>query len=148
MHIFLSTLIVFFCLSASLTAGVYKWTDEQGNVHYGDKPVSTKKATELKIDTESRAGITTSSGNIKERERITQELEEERKAREKTRDEQRVAKQERRARCKPLKKRLGKHLRANNVYKENAKGERTYYTEKEREEKIRKLRKEIAKACR
>ena len=142
--LFLLTLSV----ASAVNAGVYKWTDEQGNVHYSDKPVNINKATELEIDTQSRAGITNSSGNTEERKWITQELEEERKAREQLREDQRIEKHKRRAQCKPLKQRLAKHLRANNVYKQHANGERTYYTEKEREEKISKLRKQIARACR
>mgnify|MGYP002624697585 CR=1 FL=1 len=35
-------------LSASLNAAVYKWTDENGNVVYGDKPPS-KNADRIKI---------------------------------------------------------------------------------------------------
>ena len=64
-----------------VNAGVYKWTDEQGNVHYGDKPIDQDDSTELKINTNTDTGITNSSGNNKERDRMLQELQEDRDAR-------------------------------------------------------------------
>ena len=29
-----------------VSAGVYKWTDEDGNVHFGDRPATPDSATE------------------------------------------------------------------------------------------------------
>ena len=43
-------LLTLFLLSISATAGVYKWTDETGRVHYSDKPPKTA-AEELDIVT-------------------------------------------------------------------------------------------------
>ncbi len=36
------------CLCGTAAAGVFKWTDENGKVHYGDKSEDTKKGTRLK----------------------------------------------------------------------------------------------------
>jgi len=34
--------------SFSAPAGIYKWTDAEGNVHYGDRPVADSEAVELR----------------------------------------------------------------------------------------------------
>ena len=141
-------IIAFVFVIGPVEAGIYKWTDAQGKVHYGDKPVDQKQAAEITVDMDANTGVTNSSGNDKERELMTQELQDDRKAREKTREDNKIAKQERWQRCKGLKKRLLKHRRANSVYKKDAKGERVYYTQKQRDAKVKAINKGIAKNCR
>jgi hypothetical protein len=55
------------CLCGTATAGVFKWTDENGKVHYGDKNDNTKNGTELRVKApeapvqkESASGATSS----------------------------------------------------------------------------------------
>jgi len=36
-------------LPLMMAAGVYKWTDENGNVHFGDRPADMNKAETVKI---------------------------------------------------------------------------------------------------
>ena len=56
-----SILLIGFCLNANFTfAEIYKWTDEKGNVHYGDKPTSKGK----QIDVTKAAAKT---GNMPEK---------------------------------------------------------------------------------
>ena len=143
-----STLFLFIILSSSVNAGVYKWTDEEGNVHYGDKPINQDDTTELKINTDTDTGITNSSGNDKERTRMAQELQEDREAREKKRADRRVEKKKQQKTCAKLKKRLIQHQRASGVYKRDANGERVYYTPKERDSQVEKINKGIRKNCR
>lgn len=132
----------------TVNAGVYKWTDKNGNVHFGDHPVNQDEATELIIDTESRAGITHSSGDNKERARMTKELEEDRKTRKEKRDKIKAEKKKRQERCARAKDRLRRYQNANSIYKLNKKGERVYYSNEERAAKEKKLNKTIAKNCR
>jgi len=44
------------------TAGVYKWTDAQGNTHYGDSPRPAVTATALKIDNGPTGASLTNAG--------------------------------------------------------------------------------------
>jgi hypothetical protein len=37
------------CLCGTAAAGIYKWTDEEGKVHYGDKNDNPKNGTQLKF---------------------------------------------------------------------------------------------------
>ena len=48
--------LFFFAVAMSAQAGqVYKWTDEKGRVHYGDKPVANAKKVEPKPGTQPPA---------------------------------------------------------------------------------------------
>lgn len=146
---YMKIFVIFFLLIASsVNAGVYKWTDKEGNVHFGDRPVDQDNATELNLNIESRAGITNSAGNNKERDRMANELEEDRKAREEKRKKNRAAKKKKQERCARLKDQRRRYQRANSIYKLNAKGDRVYYSKKERAVREKKLNKSIAKACR
>lgn len=140
--------ILFLFMALPVNAGVYKWTDEQGNVHYGDKPVNQEKATELQINSNVNTGVTHSAGDNKERDRMLQELQDDRGAREKIKADQRVERKKRQKACVQLKKRLLQHQRASSVYKRDAKGERVYYTPEERDEKVKDINNGIAKNCR
>ena len=46
-HLFLLSLL----LSFPASAGVYKWTDAQGRIHYSDSPPPAAKTTQLKLQT-------------------------------------------------------------------------------------------------
>jgi hypothetical protein len=55
------------CLCGNASAGIFKWTDENGKVHYGDKNDNANNGTQLKIKVpetpvqkESATGTTTS----------------------------------------------------------------------------------------
>ena len=133
---------------SAVNAGVYKWTDKNGNVHYSDHPVKQGKATELNISTESSAGIANSSGDNKERNLVIQELEEDRKAREKTRQEKRIAQKKKQERCARSKDNLRQYRNASAIYKLNSNGDRVYYSKEERKVREKKLNQSIAKNCR
>lgn len=42
-------ILFFFLFSVSAYAGVYKWTDAQGRIHYSDTPPPSAKTTQLKL---------------------------------------------------------------------------------------------------
>ena len=121
-------LIAIFLMASPVTAGIYKWTDEKGNVHFGDRPVNQGAATELIYDTESRAGITNSSGNNKERNRMAKELEDDRKERQNNREEIRIAQKKAQKRCARSKDQLRQYQRASSIYKLKNNCDRVYYS--------------------
>ncbi len=152
MTFFLTVLpVVLLLITLPVGAGVYKWTDPQGRVHYGDKPQGQGKATELNIDTEAtddHAGVSGGAGNREKRDRMIQVLEEDRKARAEKRRKAEQARNKRQKRCVYLKNELARHQRARGVYRLNSKGERVYYSKKSRQAEERKLKKAIARTCR
>ena len=135
-------------ITSSADAGFYKWTDKNGGVHYSDKPVDENKSKEIIIDTVSRSGITNSSSDVKERNRMTRELENDRKERIEKRDKQQAAQKKQQKRCSWARDDLRRYQSAGGVYRLNNQGERVFYSKKERQEKEQRLKKKIAKECR
>lgn len=133
-------------------AYVYKWTDEEGNVHFSDKPVG--KDVELhKIDTvkstkggESRKKFMETqkkSSQTQEGEGQTEEQNTGEKQGEMTKEQ--IA--QRKENCERLKKNLASYERTPRLYREDENGERVYLDDKEREEAIAKTRKNMESLC-
>lgn len=130
-----------------LNAGVYKWTDKEGNVHYGDQPVVQQKATELNIITKPSSGLSVSSDKKKERDRVLEEFKEDREARNKKRNDKRVAKKKLKKQCARARDGLRRHGEASAVYKLNSKGERVFYSKEKRAKNEKAFKKAIKKHC-
>ena len=141
-------LLVSLSFVTDLTAGIYRWTDENGNVHFGDKPVDATSATELKIDTSKKSGITNSSGNQSERDYLLKKIEEEKQAEAEARSKHLSEKKERRARCNALKSEYQGHIQSNRSYRMRPDGERIYLSDAERTARNNNLKKSISRYCR
>ena len=75
--------VLVFLWSVQATAGVYKWTDAKGKVHFGDKPPMSSESEKLEIDTQDK-GIYQPSGDYKQRqEKLLKVFKEKRKTEEK-----------------------------------------------------------------
>ena len=59
-----------------VNAGIYKWTDSNGKVHFGDRPADVDSATEINIRSNNHTGVTNSSGNKDEREYLLKKIDE------------------------------------------------------------------------
>jgi hypothetical protein len=136
----------------SANAGVYKWTDKDGNVHYGDQPVLQQTATELdintNINTKADSGFSVSADKKKARDQLLEEFKEDREARNKKRNDKRIAKKKIRKQCARARDSLKRYREASGVYKLNKKGERVFYSKEARAKKERAYNKAIKKHCR
>ncbi len=144
MKLFFAFLLLF---ATSALAEIYKWMDENGNVHFGDNPDNKEKATQLKINTESKSGVTHSSGRDKDRDRLLKNRAEERVEKAEKKKKYKVKKKKMRRKCLLAKGRLDQHLRASAIYKVDSKGERKYYSAKQRAKSEKRLRKSISQYC-
>lgn len=142
------TLLVSLSLVGDAAAGIYKWTDENGNVHFGDKPVDAGSATELNIDTSKKSGITNSSGNKSEREYLLKKIEEEKQEQAEARSKRLAQKKERRAKCNALKSDYQVLIQSNRSYRMSPDGERIYLSDAERTARKNNMKKVISKHCR
>ena len=64
-------------LSASLQAGSYKWTDEEGNVHYGSRPPAGSQYEKMKIDKAPRPSQTAPKTSAAKTDKASQTIESE-----------------------------------------------------------------------
>jgi len=130
-----------------VSAEIYKWTDSDGNVHFGDRPSDIESATELDIKVNKNSGITNSSGNKKESEYMLKKIEEE-KLEDAEKKKKRIAEnKKRKKRCNSYKRSYQVHIQSNRTYRMSPDGERTYLTEEQRENKKKKLIRGIEKYC-
>jgi len=130
-----------------VSAEIYKWTDSDGNVHFGDRPSDIESATELDIKVNKNSGITNSSGNKKEREYMLKKIEEE-KLEDAEKKKKRIAEnKKRKKRCNSYKRSYQVHIQSNRTYRMSPDGERTYLTEEQRENKKKQLIRGIEKYC-
>lgn len=129
-------------------AGVYKWTDGDGNVHFGDRPQNLDTATEINIRSDNKTGVTNSSGNKEEREYLLKKIEEEKQADAENRKRQLAEEKKRKKRCDYFKSRYQSHIQSSRTYRTSPDGERYYLSDQERAARKKKFSKGIARYCR
>lgn len=135
-------LLIAALLPALATAEIYRWTDEQGQVHFGQRPVAGAERVEVKPQVVERDAQT------REREARSQRFYDAR------RDEQQQAaataanqRQERASECRDLRRRLEQIPEGFAYYRTDANGERIYYSDEETDTARRQLRDRIAERC-
>ncbi len=141
-----SIFIASFCLlvQSSLYAGVYKWVDEKGQVHYGEHPGNTG------------AEKVTIRQNETTKPRPVDKAEETGKSGKKDKDQQAEApmveiepsKKEKRKYCNEAKQDLAAINSRGRVREINEKGEYIYLSEPERQERISDAKKKQREFCR
>ncbi|WP_172597564.1 DUF4124 domain-containing protein [Sulfuriflexus mobilis] len=134
-------------MTAFVQAGVYKWVDADGRVHYGDKPTSNQ-ADEIKIKKQPASGQTDQSAKRKDlRERFLRAREEERAEKQKARAEEKQKKAEAKRNCAQAKKEYDKYRHASSLYIKGKDGERQHLSFKERDEYEKSLAAKVKKWC-
>ncbi len=107
---------------------IYKWIDENGNVHYEDRPSNMATEEVLKLSYNR-----TNSGAVQDRVQTRRDNDEARRqAREETTNakqtaaDERAAAEEKQTKCQNYRKQMQTMLEARRLYREDAKGERVY----------------------
>ena len=148
-------LLILFAAFAMTTGGgamaneIYKWVDDQGNVHYGDRPTSNNTA-EVVALTYSR----TDAGSVEKRVAAHGEAE---AAREEKRTAKAEAKQaaeklaaeakEKQERCETYRARLETFVQSRRLYREDDKGERVYLDETQTNAARQRVEELVAENC-
>ena len=141
-------MLVLIGASATAVGQIYKWTDEEGNVQYGDKPVGE--------DTE-RVAIQSRRTNP---ERVQSQVQARADAAAKAAEEEAAAApagptaeelqarlDERAKKCDTYRERLQRFVRSRRIYREDENGERVYMTEEEMQEAREKVEKQVQEYC-
>lgn len=124
-------------LTSGLTSGVamgeiYKWVDEDGNAHYGDRP--TGDATEEIVSIESHR---TDPQQVQARVQSRLDAQEARQAaldalpQGPSEEEIRAEKREREEKCNTYRARLERFVHSRRLYREDEDGERVYLDEEQ-----------------
>ncbi len=146
--------IAFTMMLAVLAAGmafaseIYKWTDEQGNVHYGDRP--TGDASEERLDISSRP---TDASRVQAQVQASYDARaavEEAAASEPagpSAEELQAQALERQEKCATYKARLQKFVTSRRLYRKDENGERVYLDEDETQAARERVENQVAEYC-
>jgi len=143
-------IIIAVLYTASVQAEVYKWVDEKGRVHYGDKPTTGSQAVEVRQYGSSNKPATSGDDELsrdEKRQRISNMLEEDRLAKNKKREKKNEQREKKKRKCNRLKDRQRHYERATGLYNLDKNGNRVYISNEQREKSEQKLRQQIKKAC-
>lgn len=138
-------------LQAANAAPVYKWTDEDGQVHYGSKP-KDKSAKEIKIKNKYiDTGSSTKPLNAEERadklKRFVNSIDAENKS---IKDQKRKKKEEEEkniARCNASRDQLRRYENSGALYDLDEKGNRILLNKKQYEQAMQQARARVQKWC-
>ena len=141
-------------IAALLGAGVcaageiYKWTDDEGNVHYEDRPTGDRNMEVVDIvsrDTDNSVVQARLDSDREAREAARKEAEGQ--PPEKTREELRAEQLAREDRCEQAREQLSAMLAARRLYKEDADGEREYLDDAQIDEARAQAEIKVAEHC-
>ncbi len=146
-HFLIAALATAFCGSA-LASDIYRWTDENGNVHYGDRPTGAE--TEQRVAIASRrtdnaavqAAYNTRYGEPKNGSAASEEED-----KPMTRAERRAKAEERAATCQRYRDRLETLVTSRRLYREDENGERVYLDDAESQDARTKAEELVEQYC-
>ncbi len=146
-RVFFLVLFIGFFISPPTFAEIYRWVDENGKTQFSDRPIRGQNANEVKVDTgkNSYGGGDVLSRQRDLLDRYKDQDEQSEKAKQQAQkdkeDEQKL-----KAACLRSKDKLANFERSV-LYTLDDQGERVYYSEEKREQRIEELRQSIAKYC-
>ena len=127
-------------------AEIYKWEDENGKIHYGDKP-PVEDAESIELRSAPKADPNRNSRQEKQR-RLLKLLEDDRQVAKKKKAEAKAAKAEREEKCLKARKDLQQVRDASFLYKKSEDPRNPQvYSDEERQEITRGLQNDIKKWC-
>ncbi len=128
---------------------IYKWTDEEGNVHYEDRPsgAPTEERLALSYRRTDSSAVQRRINARHDRQTARAEAQSVAEAAEREAADSAAAAEERKQACERARARLEKYLQAPRLYRTDANGERVYLDEAQREEARRKAEEQVTEFC-
>ncbi len=141
------TLSLLSATGGALAGKIYKWTDSEGNVHYGERP-PTSQAREINLPKAPPSSRATPAGNsLQETNKLLDTLQKERQQKA---EKKAAAEKERKAReanCSRAKRRLAAYTIGGRIYEIDDQGERSYLGDAEIEKRRLAAQQEVDKRC-
>jgi hypothetical protein len=135
--------------SAAFADEIYKWTDEEGNVHYEDRPSGAASEERLQFsynrtdNSAVQARVQTQRDATSNRRQAREDAASDKQ----TAQESRAAAEEKQAQCQSYRAQLKVMLESPRVYREDESGERNYLDEAARAEARSKAEEAIKETC-
>ena len=147
------TLIVFTTAAlgfsgAVLSGEIYKWTDENGNVHYEDRPVGEEvERLDVVSSNTSNSNVQASIDARRERESARAEARSKRDEEAAAAAEAQAEAENRAVKCTESKARMQSYLQSRSLFREDDNGERVYLDEDQVMDARNKAQEQIQKYC-
>lgn len=134
-------------LAAAAPAEVYKWTDAEGRVHFGDRPPQGGAETVQMSEKADNDPAATPEERLEKQRRLLHAFEEERRQKRDAREQARRDKAERQRNCAEARDNLHSQETASAVYRLGPDGERVYLDDAEREQALARARAAVEQWC-
>ncbi|MDH3810080.1 MAG: DUF4124 domain-containing protein [Gammaproteobacteria bacterium] len=135
--------------SGAVANEIYKWTDENGNVHYEDRPsgAATEERLQMTYNRTSSSAVHQRVQARVDARTAREEAKTAAEASEKEAAENAAIAAERAQKCDKSRARLESYLQARRVYRTDDNGERVYLDEDQRQEARKKAEEQISEFC-
>lgn len=143
------SLLLSLLVSLQLQAAVYKWTDDNGQVHFSDRPVH-QAAEELNIHTAPSRGSADQGmpqDRKERRQRLLDVYERERADKREAAEKSKQAREERKRKCLDARAQYDEYSSAGAIYNYLESGEREYLDKAQRQQYIDRLKTEVQRYC-
>lgn len=146
---FITSILLTLAIGANVSASeIYKWTDADGNVHYGDKPVGEQSIRlAIRSNPTDPARIQAMAQARSEARAVA--TAEERAAAEQgpTEEERRAEARDRAQKCSTYRERLEKFVMSRRLYREDENGERVYLDDSEAQAARERVQNQVEEYC-
>jgi hypothetical protein len=136
--------------SLASASGVYKWVDEQGRVHYGERPPARAQAQEMQIKEAPLEELPVEddgAARSDKTQRLLRAFEEEREQKKAQQQKQRDEQEKRQRNCALARDRLRRYQNASSLYNLDKQGERHALSDAERTASEQSAQQEVARWC-
>jgi len=151
--IYKSILVLFILFSASLvsTSGysgdIYKWTDADGNVHFGDKP-DNQAAAKYKVPKNNTSNVSyTNKERAEKQKKLLDSFQADRREKQQKQATKNKNNKAKKYNCQVSKDRLVRYQNASRIYTRNDVGEKTFLDKKQRQQETELMKIQIKKWC-
>lgn len=151
-----ATFLLLLCamLASGISASeIYKWTDEDGNVHYGDRPVGdgsegaqVERVAIVSRSTNSEAVQASVDARL-ERQAAAAERAAEREAEEARQEELLAEAADRAQKCTEYRERLQRFVQSRRLYRLDDNGERVYLDDGQMQEAREQVQQQVEEYC-
>jgi hypothetical protein len=141
-------LLLLLAMAGTASGQIYKWTDEDGNVHFTDKPVAeeaervaiqSKRTDAAKVQAQVQARADAAAKAAEEEAAATPQGP--------TEEELQARLEERAKKCATYRERLQRFVQSRRIYREDEAGERVYLSEEEMQEAREKVENQVQEYC-
>lgn len=144
--------LIFICLASVTHAGIYKWVDKNGQVHYGERPSTSQKSEKIHVRDIGKPANNTNKQSEEvpqedKRAKLLRAFEEERNLKKEQRQKDRQQAEQRKRNCDIAKDELRRYQSASRVYDLDENGKRKYLPDSAREQSIQRARHEVNRWC-